>query len=784
MDTAIKKEYILEGLCCGNCAAKIERDIRKLDGVFFAAVDFVSKTLTMELAEGTAVNSLAAQADAIIKRHDSQVLMIETESAQPGQKVLYLLGLCCGDCAHKIESQVNRIDGVKAATLDFVSQKLTIEAADNKNLPSIVRRASQIARDIEPAIQISYTEKRPTETDKSIHVTKWIHRIGLGLGALLFVVGSVLDFAPTLNLIIFLISYLLVGGEVVLRALKNISKGQVFDENFLMSVATIGAFAIGEYPEGVAVMLFYQVGEAFQRLAVNRSRKSISALMDIRPDFANLKVGKEIRKVSPEEVGIGDFIVVKPGEKIPLDGRVVEGSSALDTSALTGESLPRDVESGDEVLSGSINKNGVLTIEVAKEFGESTISKILDLVQNASSKKAPTENFITKFARYYTPIVTFAALALAVIPPLVIPGAVFSDWIYRALAFLVVSCPCALVISIPLSFFGGIGGASKNGILVKGSNYLEALNNVDTIVFDKTGTLTKGIFKVTSVVPENGWSEQELLSYAAHTESFSNHPIALSIQKAYGKEIDAQRLTEQEELPGLGIKVKLDGKTVLAGNSKLMESEKIIWTPVNALGSIVYIAVDGQFAGHIVISDELKSDSRKAISDLKKLGVSQTAMLTGDSKAVGENIAHEIGLDAVYTELLPHQKVEQLERLDKNRKGKGKLVFVGDGINDAPVLARADIGIAMGALGSDAAIEAADVVLMTDEPSKIVSAIRVARKTKSIVWQNIIFAMGVKVIVLILAAGGIATMWEAVFGDVGVTVIAILNAMRAMKTIK
>ncbi len=784
MDTAIKKEYLLEGLCCGNCAAKIERDVNKLSGVSSAAVDFMSKTLTMEITAGDAVNSLAAQADAIVKRHDSQVVMIEKETIQPGQKVLFLLGLCCGDCAQKIEAQVNRIGGVKTATLDFVSQKLTIEASDSRNLPSIVRQASQIARDIEPAIEISYTNKKPVESDKSADIRKWVHRFSLGAGAALFITGTLFDFEQPIGFIVFLISYLLVGGEVVLRALKNISKGQVFDENFLMSVATIGAFAIGEYPEGVAVMLFYQVGEAFQRLAVNRSRKSISALMDIRPDFANLKVGNEIRKVTPEEVGIGDFIVVKPGEKIPLDGRIIEGVSALDTSALTGESLPRDVEPGNEVLSGSINKNGVLTIEVSKEFGESTISRILDLVQNASSKKAPTENFITKFARYYTPIVTFAALALAVIPPLVIPGAIFSDWIYRALAFLVVSCPCALVISIPLSFFGGIGGASKNGILVKGSNYLEALNNVDTIVFDKTGTLTKGIFKVTSIVGANNWGNQELLSYAAHAESFSNHPIALSIQKEYGQEIDSQRLTDQEEIPGLGIKVKIDGKTVLAGNGKLMDSEHITWTPANALGSIVYLAVDGQFAGHIVISDELKPDSKTAIADLKKLGVNQTAMLTGDSKAVGEAIAEEIGLDSVYTELLPHQKVEQLEYLDKNRKGKGKLVFVGDGINDAPVLARADIGIAMGALGSDAAIEAADVVLMTDEPSKIVSAIRVARKTRAIVWQNIIFAMGVKIIVLILAAGGMATMWEAVFGDVGVTVIAILNAMRAMKTIQ
>ncbi|MGF7144147.1 Cd2+/Zn2+-exporting ATPase [Anaerotaenia torta] len=777
---SIKKQYILEGLCCGNCAAKIERDINKLDGVSSAAVDFVSKTLTMELADHTLENSLAAQADAIIKRHDSQINMTEKETVQSGTKVLYLLGLHCADCARKIDSQVSRIQGVRTVSLDFVSQKLIIEAADRKDLPAILRQASQIAAEIEPSIQISYANQSPSKNTRTA-LELWGGRLSLIAGAALFVIGSIFDFASPYDLILFLAAYLLAGGEVVLRALKNISRGQIFDENFLMSIATIGAFAIGEYPEGVAVMLFYQIGEEIQKLAVNRSRKSISSLMDIRPDFANRKAGNDIRRVSPEEVSIGDLILVKPGEKIPLDGRVIEGSSALDTSALTGEALPRDVGPGSEVLSGSINTNGVLTIEVSREFGESTITKILDLVQNASSKKAPTENFITKFARYYTPVVTFAALSLAVLPPLLIPGALFSDWIYRALAFLVVSCPCALVISIPLGFFGGIGGASRNGILVKGSNYLEALNHIDTIVFDKTGTLTKGSFQVTSVAGANGWTQEELLAVAAHAESFSNHPIALSIQKEYGREINSGRLTHQEELPGLGLRVSLDGRTVLAGNGKLLDSEHIAWTPANALGSIVYLAVDGTYAGCIVISDELKPDSKKAAQELKRLGVRRLAMLTGDSKAVGEAIAREIGLDAAYTELLPHQKVEQLEALEKSKTGKGKLVFVGDGINDAPVLARADIGIAMGALGSDAAIEAADVVLMTDEPSKIVSAIETARKTKAIVWQNILFAIGVKVVILLLAAAGYATMWEAVFGDVGVTVIAILNSMRAMR---
>ncbi|MBE6033868.1 MAG: heavy metal translocating P-type ATPase [Clostridiales bacterium] len=639
------------------------------------------------------------------------------ELSQSGGKTLYLLGLCCGDCARKIEAQVNRIDGVQTATLDFVSQKLIIEAIDKENLPSIVRQASQIARDIEPAIKISYTNKKIEEADSAIF-RKYLYRFCLGIGTILFMAGIIFNFSSPVDLIIFMLSYLLVGGEVVFRALKNISKGQVFDENFLMSVATIGAFSIGQYPEGVAVMLFYQIGEAFQRLAVNRSR-----LMDIRPDFANLKSGGKI-----------------------------EGFSTLDTSTLTGESLPRDVEPGSQVLSGSINKNGVLTIEVSKEFGESTISKILELVQNASSKKAPTENFITKFARYYTPLITFSAIALAIIPPLIIPSADFSDWLYRALAFLVVSCPCALVISIPLSFFGGIGGASKNGILVKGSNYLEALNSIDTVVFDKTGTLTKGIFKVVKIKGMNGWSKDEVLAYAAHAESFSNHPITISIQKEYHQEILSQKLTNHEEIPGLGILVYIEDKAVLVGNGKLMKAKHIEWQPANEIGSIVYVAIDGIYAGYIVISDELKADSKKAIQDLKKFGVKHTAMLTGDRKSVGEAIAREIGLDAVYTELLPHEKVEKLEQIEKNKKTKGKLVFVGDGINDAP--------------------------------AKIVSAIQIARKTRGIVWQNILFAMGIKVVLLILAAFGMATMWEAVFGDVGVTIIAVLNSMRAMKTIK
>lgn len=604
--------------------------------------------------------------------------------------------------------------------------------------------------------------------------------IRLGLGAALFAIGLIVNLSFWAELAIYLTSYFLVGGEVLLKSAKNISRGQVFDENFLMSVATIGAFAIQEFPEGVAVMLFYQIGEFFQDIAVNRSRKSIQALMDIRPDYAILIDGNETRRVDPDEVTIGDRILVKPGEKVPLDGKVVEGSSMLDTSALTGESVPREVITGDDILAGFINKNGVLTIEVTKEFGESTVSKILDLVQNASSKKAPTENFITKFARYYTPAVVFVAAALAIMPPLIIEGATFQDWLYRALVFLVVSCPCALVVSIPLGFFGGIGGASRNGVLIKGSNYLEALNSVDTVVFDKTGTLTKGVFKVTDVKGMREYTEEELLEYAAHAESFSNHPIATSIVKAYGSDINKEVIEDYNEISGHGIKVNIKGDQVLAGNFRLMDSENIPYPIIETIGTIVHIAINGKYAGYIVISDEIKEDAAKAITELKKLGIKKTVMLTGDIKRVGEKVANTIGLDEVHTELLPDQKVEKLELIEKSKNTKGKTIFVGDGINDAPVLARADIGFAMGGLGSDAAIEAADVVIMTDEPSKIASAIKVARKTRNIVWQNIILAFAIKAVVLVLGAGGLATMWEAVFADVGVAVAAILNAMRVM----
>ena len=609
-------------------------------------------------------------------------------------------------------------------------------------------------------------------------------KIKIILAVILFLVAMIVQFENEgINNAIFIVSYIIVGAEIVKKAIKNIFRGKVFDENFLMTVATLGAFGIGEFPEAVAVMLFYQVGELFQSYAVDKSRKSISSLMDIRPDFANVYRNEKIEKVNPDEVKIGEIIIIKPGEKVPLDGRILEGETALDTKALTGESMPKEVEKGDEILSGCINLNGVIKVEVKKEYGESTVSKILDLVENASSKKTKSENFITKFARYYTPIVVVIALLLAIIPPIIMDNATFSDWIYRALSFLVVSCPCALVISIPLSFFGGIGGASKMGVLIKGSNYLEALSNTEITVFDKTGTLTKGVFEVQKV-NAIGISEEELLKIAAYAENYSNHPIAESVKQAYKKEIDEKQITNYEELAGLGVATKIEEQDVLVGNEKLMKEKGIQFEKCNEIGTVLYIAIEGKYAGYILISDTVKEDAKSAIQELKKNHIKQIVMLTGDKKEVGESVAKEIGIDATYTELLPEGKVKKVEELLKTKSEKGKLAFVGDGINDAPVLALADIGIAMGGLGADSAIEAADIVIMTDEPSKIVKAIKLSKKTMRIVKENIIFAIGVKVFVLILVALGISTMWQAVFADVGVSVIAILNALRALKVKK
>jgi Cd2+/Zn2+-exporting ATPase len=708
-----------------------------------------------------------------------------------------LSGLCCPVCAGKIEERVRLIDGVTAAILDFVSRKITIEVADKAAIPGVTKEVSRIVRDIEPGISVSSGGKEETAPPR-IPLRRGLQ----GLGAVLFIFGMAAHaggapwFGP-LSLGVFLAAYLLTGWDVLFSAARNIGRGRIFDENSLMSAATIGAFAIGQYPEGAAVMIFYQIGEFFQELAVRRSRSSISALMDIRPDFAHLKTAGGLRRVSPKEVKPGDRIVVKPGEKVPLDGIVLEGTSALDTSALTGEALPRDAGPGDGILSGSINKSGLLVIEVTREFGESTVSKILELVENAGSRKSPVENFITRFARYYTPLVVFSALALAVIPPLFVAGASWTQWINRGLVFLVVSCPCALVISIPLSFFGGIGAASKRGILVKGSNYLEALTRAETVVFDKTGTLTRGIFKVSRILPDPAWAAalppetrpgDELLRLAACAEGHSNHPIALSIQEAWSSlrtegappEVPAEDTAGGEEIAGEGIRVRIGGKAVLAGNARLLAREGIGFEAPELPGTAVHLAVEGVYAGSLIIADELKKDSAAAVGELRELGIRNIAILTGDSSLTGNAIGRELGVDRVYAELLPQEKVAALEALDQEKSAGGKLIFVGDGINDAPVLARSDVGIAMGGLGSDAAIEAADVVIMTDEPSKAAEAVRIARRTRIIVWQNIIFALGVKAVILVLGALGIATMWAAVFGDVGVTLIAVFNAMRSL----
>ena len=709
--------------------------------------------------------------------------------------MLSIEGLDCPNCAAKVERKINTLEGIKEATVDFLGKKIVV-LADEISENELVELIQTEVDKIEDGVKVFVPKVQAGESSSEEEDTGKIKK-KLLIGGILFVLGIFVPktlFIP--KLAVFLVSYLVIGGDVLLSAFKNILNGQVFDENFLMAIATIGAFAIGEYPEGVAVMLFYQLGELLQGIAVNNSRKSIVSLMDIRPDYANIKVGEGIKKVSPEEIKVGEIIVVKPGEKVPLDGKIVKGASTFDTSALTGESLPREAKAGDDVLSGFINKNGLIEIQVAKVFSESTVSKILYLMENAGSKKSKTENFITKFARYYTPVVVITALIVAIFPPLLIQGATFSDWIYRALIFLVVSCPCALVISIPLGFFGGIGGASRHGILIKGTNYLEVLNNLESVVMDKTGTLTKGIFKVTEVNVKNNIKINDfennkteltkplLLKYAAHIEKFSNHPIAQSIVAEYENsvsKVDENVVKDFEEISGFGIKVNINNHQFLAGNSKLMNLENITFDKKENLGTAIYLAADGKYIGNILISDEVKEDSARAIKGMKENGVKEIVMLTGDNEAIGKNIAEKLGIDKVFTELLPNEKVEKLEEIYKTKSEKGKVAFVGDGINDAPVLARADLGIAMGGAGSDAAIEAADVVIMNDEPSKIVTAIKIAKKTKEIVWQNITIAFAIKIVVMALGLFGDATMWEAVFADVGVALLAVLNATRVLR---
>ncbi|MCF6365383.1 MAG: cadmium-translocating P-type ATPase [Bacteroidales bacterium] len=687
-----------------------------------------------------------------------------------------LKNMDCASCAAKIEDGLAKLEEVKFVNVNFMASSITLDTED-------FEKVKQKIKDLEPGVDIVEENSEKEEESRSLFAENKSTIITASIGILLVIVGSIYqDFLHNTpysfaEYLLFVTAYLIVGWKVISLAVKNIIKGQVFNEHFLMTIATIGAFAIDEMPEAVAVMLFYIIGELFQDIALNRSRRSVKALLEIKPEYANLKIEDNVTEVPPEDVKPGDIIIVKPGEKVPLDGIVTEGESFVDTSALTGESVPRKINKNDTILSGMINQSGLLTVKVTKPFEESSVSKILEMVENATSKKAKTEKFITTFAKYYTPFVVFGALLIAVIPPLLISGATFEDWIYRALVVLVISCPCALVISIPLGYFGGIGRASRRGILVKGSNFLDALTQVNTVVFDKTGTLTKGEFKISEIITANNFDKETVLKYAAYAEYNSNHPIAKSVLEAYEPEIDNTKISEVDEISGHGIKAIVDGKEIFAGNDKLLHKENIKHDKCNVAGTVVHIVIDKKYAGYIIISDTLKEDAEEAINKLHKKGI-KTVMLTGDNKYAAKVYAEKLGIKEYYYELLPEGKVEHIEKLlNKN----GKVAFVGDGINDAPVLARADIGIAMGALGSDAAIETADVVLMTDSPSKVAEATEVAKKTRRIVWQNIIFALGVKGVFIVLGIFGIASMWEAVFGDMGVALIAIFNAMRIMK---
>ena len=689
---------------------------------------------------------------------------------------LTLEGLNCANCARKIEEKVGKMEGVKESNLNFTTTTLNVKLERKVKEEHAINEIKKIVEALEPHVKV----EKKVSGKTNVQMAKFEVKPTLIIGTILYLIAVIGDFKGALALILFVASYLLIGGKVVLTAIKNIARGQLFDENFLMTVATIGAFSISEYPEAVAVMLFYEIGETIQGYAVNKSRSSISSLMDIRADYANIIIDGKEKKVSPETVKVEDIILVKPGEKVPLDGVVIEGESFIDTSALTGESVPRKIVPNDEILSGGINTSGLLKVKVTKKFGESTVSRILEMVENAASKKADTEKFITKFAKVYTPIVVVLAILIAVIPSIFIKDALFSTWLYRALVFLVVSCPCALVVSVPLGFFAGIGGASKKGVLVKGSNYLELLKDLETVVFDKTGTLTEGVFSVAEI-NTNGIDKEKLIEVAAMAESFSNHPIAISIIKEYGKEIDKEVIKEYKEISGRGIKAVINNEEVLVGNSKLMNEFNILYNEVDSIGTVVYCAINGEFKGSIVISDKIKENAVEALINLKKAGVKKTVMLTGDNKKTAYKVGEKINIDEVHSELLPLDKVKEVEEIMKRSNKNGKLAFVGDGVNDAPVLARADIGIAMGGIGSDAAIEAADIVLMKDDINALVDAINVSKKTNKILWQNIVFALGIKILVMVLGTFGIANMWTAVFADVGVTIIAIINSTRCFR---
>ena len=783
----IKKELILDGLSCAHCAEVIGDLVNNIDGVHSSNMNFIAKKLTLQIESNRDEEDIILEVMQLIDNVEPglNIRVLNESSNKMKRQEIILGGLNCAHCAEVINEKVGLLEGIKSCNLNFVDKKLILEISEN-NQGEIIKTVIKTIDDIEPGLDISVNENKSktkiNKQNKLIDKTK-IELIKIIIGAIVFGVAiyeGISGVESGYLSIMFIVAYLIMGGDVLYKAFRNLTKGRIFDENFLMSVATIGAICIGEVSEAVGVILFYKIGTYLQELAVGKSRKSISDLMQIRPDVANLKVGNKIESVNPENVQIGDYIVVKPGEKVPLDGVIIEGNSMVDTSALTGEPVLRNVKKGDVLLSGTINKNSLLTLEVTKDFSQSTLSKILDLVENASGKKSKTENFISVFSKYYTPIVVVLAILIAIVPPIFIQGATFNEYLHRGLIFLVVSCPCALVLSIPLSYFSGIGVASKNGILVKGSNYLEALRYVDTVVFDKTGTLTEGVFEVVKVCAKD-ISQEQLIEYASIAEVNSNHPIAKSILNYYKKEIDLSKICEYEEIAAHGTRVKYQNETILAGNKKLMEANNVSIIDAKEIGTVVYVAVNNKFVGYIVIADRIKKDSEEAITKIKQQGIKEIVMLTGDNKEVAHEVAGKLGLDKVFYNLLPGEKVEKIEEIYKGRSQKEKIAFVGDGINDAPVLARVDVGVAMGGLGSDAAIEAADIVIMNDEPSKIADGIRISKKTNKIVWQNIVFALGVKVIVMLLGTMGVASMWEAVFADVGVSIIAVFNAMRIMR---
>ena len=779
MENVIKIK--LKGLDCPHCAEKITADIKKLNELQNPQINLIKQELSAQTQQNCSAEEILTKVTQIVHKYEPDVeVILEQERNLPQTIKVRLKGLDCAHCAAEIEQGTKGLKEVKTATINLLKQEMEVTVEQGTSLSELLNSITEITHRHEPDVEVSLVTnqeqkiQKQQKSDFQIALKKTLMRFGIGI--IFFLAGELTKGQISYGL--FLISYILFGYDVLWTAIKNIKRGQIFDENFLMSISTIGAIILNEMPEAVFVMMFYQIGETFQSYAVDRSRKSIAGLMNIRPDYANLAVGQEIKKVDPSEVSVGEYIVVKPGEKVPLDGVVAEGSGQMDTSALTGESLPSTVSAGESVYSGSLNLNGLLKIQVTKAFGESTVVKILEMVENATAKKSKTEQFITKFAKVYTPFVVCAAVLLAVLPP-IITGEPFSMWLSRALIFLVISCPCALVLSVPLGFFSGIGEASKRGVLVKGSNYIHALKDVNTVVFDKTGTLTKGIFEVVQINPAKNNTEQKVLNLAAKAEKASNHPIAKSITNCYESKYGflTEEVENYKEIGGHGVCCTIEGKTILAGNEKLMKQFSISYTPYEGTGSIVYVAENDVFAGSVVVADSIKEASKEAIKQLKALGVKNTVMLTGDNEITAQKVSKELEIDAYYAQLLPQNKVEILEKL-LDEKGEAKVVFVGDGINDAPVLARADIGVAMGGIGSDAAIEAADVVIMNDDIRKIGDGIIIARNTNRIVNQNIVFALGVKAVVLVLGAVGIATMWLAVFADVGVAFIAILNSMR------